>query len=218
MGPSIDGRIVTKGWPGMKTLSAEYERTAQAFGANAWMVGRISMQPIAGKTRVPRLKVKRRIPRVDFVADSKAKSYAIAIDRSGKIAWQSSEIDGEHVITVLSDRVSENYLAFLRSRGVSYIFGGRREIDLPKVLNRLRGKFGIRTLLLEGGGAINGSFLSAGLIDEVSLLVAPVADGTVGTASLFDVRGGPGPKRALRLISVKKLKGDIVWLRYKVRG
>ena len=218
MGPSIDGRIVTKGWPGMKTLSAEYERTAQAFGANAWMVGRISMQPIAGKTRVPRLKVKRRIPRVDFVADSKAKSYAIAIDRSGKIAWQSSEIDGEHVITVLSDRVSDNYLAFLRSRGVSYIFGGRREIDLPKVLKRLRGKFGIRTLLLEGGGAINGSFLSAGLIDEVSLLVAPVADGTVGTASLFDVRGGPGPKRALRLISVKKLKGDIVWLRYKVRG
>ena len=217
MGPSIDGRIVTKGWPGMKTLSTEYERTARTFGADAWMIGRISMQPIAGKARVPRLKVKRRIPRVDFVADSKAKSYAIAIDKSGKIAWQSGEIDGEHVITVLSDKVSDNYMAFLRSRGVSYLFGGRREIDLPKVLKRLRGKFGIRRLLLEGGGGINGSFLSAGLIDELSLLLSPVADGSVGTASLFDVKGRPGPKRALRVISIKKLKGDIVWLRYKVR-
>ena len=216
MGPSTDGRIVTKGWPGIKTLSAEYERTARTFGADAWIVGRVSMQPIAGKSRFPRVKIERRIPRVDFVADSKAKSYAIAIDKSGKIAWQSGEIDGEHVVTVLSQRVSDDYLAFLRSRGVSYLFGGQREINLPRVLKKLRGRFGIRRLLLEGGGAINGSFLAAGLIDEVSLLVAPVADGSVGTASLFDVSSRPGPKRALRLISVRKLKGDIVWLRYKV--
>lgn len=31
--------------------------------------------------------------------------------------------------------------------------------------------------MLEGGDGINGSFLRAGLIDEVSLLIAPVADG-----------------------------------------
>jgi riboflavin biosynthesis pyrimidine reductase len=217
MGPSIDGRIVTKGWPGMKTLSAEYERTAQTFGADAWIVGRVSMQPIAGNARVPRGKVHPRIPRVDFVADSNAKSYAIAIDPSGKIAWQSGDIDGEHAITVLSEKVPNDYLAFLRARGVSYLFGGKREINLSRVLKKLRGMFGIRTLLLEGGGAINGSFLSAGLVDELSLLLTPVADGSVGTASLFDVSGRPGPKRALRLISDKKLRGNIVWLRYKVR-
>lgn len=217
MGPSVDGRIVTRNWPGIKTLSTEYERTAKTFGADAWIVGRVSMQPIAGKARVPRGKIKRRIPRVDFVADSDAKSHAIAIDPSGKIAWQSGEIDGEHVVTVLSQKVSNDYLAFLRSRSVSYIFGGRREINLSTVLKQLRAKFGITTLLLEGGGGINGSFLTAGLIDELSLVVSPVADGSVGSASLFDVGGRPGPKRALRLISVKKLRGDIVWLRYKVR-
>ena len=218
MGPSTDGRIVTKGWPGLRTLSAEYERTARTFGAEAWIVGRVSMQPIAGNARVRRGRVDRRIPRVDFVAESNAKSYAIAIDPSGKIGWRSGEIDGEHVITVLSEKVSDDYLAFLRSRGVSYVFGGRREINLPKVLTQLRGKFGIKTLLLEGGGGINGSFLSAGMIDELSLLLSPVADGSIGTASLFDVSGRSGPKRALRLISVKKLRGNIVWLRYKVRS
>lgn len=87
---------------------------------------------------------------------------------------------------------------------------------LGKVLAKLRKKFGIRKLLLEGGGKINGSFLAADLIDELSVLIAPVADGSVGTPTLFDVDAGEGPARKLRLISVETLKGDLVWLRYKI--
>ncbi|QLG40363.1 MULTISPECIES: dihydrofolate reductase family protein [unclassified Paenibacillus] len=33
-------------------------------------------------------------------------------------------------------------------------------------------------MLLEGGGVINGSFLNEGLIDEISLVFAPIMDGT----------------------------------------
>ena len=82
MSPSIDGRIVTAKWGLLRRLSAEYERTAQTFDADAWIIGRISMEPYAGKTRVPHGKVRRRIPRNDFIADSDAESYAIAIARS----------------------------------------------------------------------------------------------------------------------------------------
>src|SRR3989442_5154946 len=161
MAPSIDGRIAGVG--SLRSLSAAYERTAQTFDADAWIIGRISMEPYAGKTRVPHGKVKRRIPRKDFIADSDAESYAIAIDPSGKLTWKSNSIGGEHVITVLSERVSDDYLAFLQSRGVSYLFGGKTNIDLKKVLVKLRKEFGIRKLLLEGGGKINGSILAAGL-------------------------------------------------------
>jgi riboflavin biosynthesis pyrimidine reductase len=175
------------------------------------------MEPYAGKARVSHGKVKRRVPRKDFVGDSDAESYAIAIDPSGKLTWKSNAIGGEHVIAVLSERVSDDYLAFLQSRGISYLFGGRTGIDLKKVLEKLGKEFGIRKLLLEGGGKINGSFLAAGLIDEVSILVAPVADGGIGTPSLFDAEAGRGPSRRLRLISVERLKGDLVWLRYEVR-
>ncbi|HEX7421392.1 MAG TPA: dihydrofolate reductase family protein, partial [Thermoanaerobaculia bacterium] len=80
---------------------------------------------------------------------------------------------------------------------------------------KLAGEFGIRTLLLEGGGKINGSFLGADLIDELSLLIAPVADGSTGTPSLFDSEKGAA--RSLELISVQKLRDDIVWLRYRIR-
>ena len=120
------------------------------------------------------------------------------------------------MITVLSQRVSDDYLAFLQSRGVSYVFGGKVSIDLRRVLAKLRTAFGIRKLLLEGGGKINGSFLAADLVDELSVLIAPVADGGVGTPTLFDAKSGRGLARALRLISVTKLRGNLVWLRYKL--
>jgi riboflavin biosynthesis pyrimidine reductase len=32
-------------------------------------------------------------------------------------------------------------------------------------------------LLVEGGGNVNGSLLAAGVVDEISLLVAPAIDG-----------------------------------------
>jgi riboflavin biosynthesis pyrimidine reductase len=216
MTPSIDGKIVTSNWRSMRIASAEYERTAQTLGADAWIIGRVSMAPYAGKSRVPRRQSKRRIPRKDFIAHPEARSYAIAIDPSGKLTWRSNAIDDEHVITVLSQRVSDDYLAFLRSRGISYLFGGKASIDLRSVLAKLRTAFGIRKLLLEGGGKINGSFLAAGLIDELSVLIAPVADGSVGTPTLFDATSGRGVARALRLMSVARLRGDLVWLRYKV--
>jgi riboflavin biosynthesis pyrimidine reductase len=216
MTPSIDGKIVPTNWASLRTVSAEYERTADTFAADAWIVGRVSMAPYAGTARVPRRTANHRIPRKDFIAESDAQSYAIAIDPWGKLRWQSNAIDDAHVITVLSERVSDDYLAFLQSRGISYVFGGKASIDLGRVLMKLRTGFGIRKLLLEGGGRINGSFLSAGLIDELSVLIVPVADGSVGTPTLFDAKVGRGLARELRLISVAKLKGDLVWLRYKI--
>ncbi|HEU4887356.1 MAG TPA: RibD family protein [Thermoanaerobaculia bacterium] len=214
--PSIDGRIVLRDWK-LPNATREYERTAATFEADAWIIGRISMEPYAGKARVPARRNRERIAREDFIAGHDASSYAIAIDPSGKLTWRASDIDGEHVITILTESVPDDYLAFLQSKGVSYLFGGKSRIDLAKVLQKLRSRFGIKKLLLEGGGKINGSFLAANLIDELSILVGPVADGSIGTPSLFDVEDRRAPARNLKLLAVEKRAGGIVWLRYKVR-
>jgi riboflavin biosynthesis pyrimidine reductase len=216
MVPSVDGRIVTAGWRGIPGLVAEYERTAATLDADGWIIGRISMEPYAGRARLPAGAGAKRLPRTDFVARSDAPSYAIAIDSLGKLRWASAAIDDDHVVTVLTERVPDRHLQFLRAQGVSYLFGGRTRVDLPTVLRKLRVRFGIRRLLLEGGGKINGSFLSAGCIDELSLLVAPVADGGGGIPTLFDVPGDRGPARPLRLLSVERRRGDLLWVRYGV--
>jgi riboflavin biosynthesis pyrimidine reductase len=217
MVPSVDGKIVTEGWPLPRGLLSEYERTAASLDADAWIIGRVSMEPYAGSATLPARPRGARIPRTDFVARSNAPSYAIAIDPGGKLRWESASIDEEHAVTVLTERVPDRYLAFLRDRGVSYLFGGKDRIALPAVLRKLRSRLGSRRLLLEGGGKINGSFLAADLVDELSLLVAPVADGGVGTPTLFDAAEGHGPARHLRLLTVERRRGDLLWVRYAVR-
>jgi riboflavin biosynthesis pyrimidine reductase len=119
----------------------------------------------------------------------------------------------------LSERVSDEYLAFLRERQVSYVLAGSMDIDLPLALEKIGARFGVRTLMLEGGGRINGAMLRAGLIDEVSVLLAPVADGTSGVASLFDAddHDPSGESTSgLTLVSVERRSGDVLWLRYNV--
>jgi riboflavin biosynthesis pyrimidine reductase len=101
---------------------------------------------------------------------------------------------------------------------VSYLFGGKRSLDLERVLEKLRREFGIEKLLLEGGGKINGSFLAADLVDELSVLVVPIADGAVGTPSLFDRSAGEmGGVRRLKLVAFERRAGDALWMRYRVQ-
>jgi len=130
------------------------------------------------------------MPREDFVAPGKHDSFAFAVDASGRLAWESSDISGDHVVAILSERVSDTYLASLRERGVSYLLAGADDVDLRLALEKIGDRFGVRTLMLEGSGKINAGMLRAGLIDEVSLLVAPIADARIGTPSLFDAAVG----------------------------
>lgn len=212
--PSVDGRIVTARWPLPDAAYGCYERAAGALKGDAWIIGRVSMEPYAGKGRVPRSAAT--VPPGDYIAPHKAKGFAIALDPSGKLAFRKADIDGEHVISVLTGRASEEHKAYLRGIGASYLIGGREIIDLRAILRRLRSRFGIKRLLLEGGGKINGAFLKAGLINELSLLVAPVADGANGAPTLFDAGEERRAPRRLKLLSCEPLAGGVVWLRYKV--
>jgi len=157
-------------------------------------------------------------PRPDFRAPGEHGSFAFAIDPHGRLAWESADIDGDHVVAILSERVADEYLAFLRERGVSYLLAGARDVDLPLALEKIGADFGVRTLLLEGGGRINGGMLRAGLIDEVSLLLAPLADGRIGTPALFDVDGDEVTPRRLALEHVERRADDVLWLRYRVES
>src|SRR3954447_6989379 len=93
--PSLDGRIVLRDWK-LANATREYERTASTFDGDAWIIGRISMAPYAGKARVRSRRNREPIARKDFIAPHDASSYAIAIDPSGKLTWSRSDIDGEH--------------------------------------------------------------------------------------------------------------------------
>ena len=122
---------------------------------------------------------------------SECKFFAVCFDRKGSLFWKENKLKDDlpgynnaHVIQVMTNKVSEEYLAFLRSLGISYIICGEDDIDLEMCLEKLRVKFGIKLLLLEGGSLINGSFMKAGVIDEISLVQCSIS-GEKDDKSLF---------------------------------
>lgn len=103
---------------------------------------------------------------------------------------------------------------------MSYVFAGKRELDLALLLEILNKELGIKRLLVEGGGKANGSFLRAGLLDELSLAIVPTVDGARGGPYVFDseseMTGPTAPVTAMTLKSCERLEGDALWLRYEI--
>jgi riboflavin biosynthesis pyrimidine reductase len=148
------------------------------------------------------------------------RNLAVAIDPSGRVHYGQDNVGGDHVVAVLGEQVSDAYLAELREDGASYIFAGPKGEDLPGAMAQLASVFGVKKLLLEGGGRINGAFLKHRLIDEFSTLIYPAVDGLAGRESIVDYDGAngerPGVGQSLRLIGCETLEGGMVWLRHRV--
>ncbi|MEI6945883.1 RibD family protein [Paraflavisolibacter sp. H34] len=214
---SVDGRIKQDIW-GFKDHHKYFEETAAKIPADAWLVGRVTMQEFSSRRPCPKATGTPPPPGEDFVARQEATAFAVVIDPSGKCTWDTNMVSTEHVIEVLSEQVPGDYLHHLRDRNVSYIFGGKDQLDLALVLDKLYRLFGIRTLRIDGGGHVNGSFLKAGLIDEFSLVLAPVADGTIGSPTVFEAEEGYGGRKATQftLQSVDRIYDDFLWIRYRV--
>lgn len=161
-----------------------------------------------------------RYPREDWAAPSEAKNYIVSVDTKGSLRWSSPYIEKPgrpkaHVIEVLTGQVSDEYIAYLRSMGISYLFAGEETLDCRLLLHKLKVQFGIEKVMLAGGGYMNGSFLRDGLIDEVSIVLAPVAEGGGTPVSIFERYEDQAiTPAAFTMLEAKRLDGDGLWLRY----
>src|SRR4051812_40654226 len=208
MMPSVDGRLRTDRWDIPRKGHQEYERTADSYKADAWVCGRKTMEEFANGRRGWSRQRTAKIPRTDYVVPrEKGKRYAVALDTHGKLSWSTGEVEGDPLVVIVTKDVPDGYLRMLREKGISYCFAGNRagSVDLGQALDKLRAKFGVRRLMLEGGGETNGSFLRKGLVDELSLLLTPVADGKQGEPALFDVEG-ERPAKAIAQLRLKSVK------------
>lgn len=199
-----------------------YYECHRQFKGDAFLCGRVTMQGSFTGDAPPDLTAfqGQSFPREDFVARTDADFYAVALDTKGKLNWAEEHItdddpgyDNAHIIEILCESVSDAYLGFLRAKGISYIFAGKTEADLPLAMSKLTALFGIKSLLLEGGGVTALGFAQAGLIDEVSFLMAPVT-GEPEAMGLFgpDDENVPyAPEFAHR--EVLPAPGGAIWVR-----
>ena len=75
--------------------------------------------------------------------------------------------------------------------------------------------FGVQRALLMGGGYADGTFAAADCVDELSLVVAPVAEVTSGQPALFEtMRGLRAEPLRFELAEVRQLPSSGLWLHY----
>ena len=220
---SVDGRTwQSRQRPAREKSGNLFETLHDKLEGDAWLVGRVTGREFAKKDAYPAKPASQAWPRTSWIARRDAAAWGIVLDAHGKIAWGRSDIGGDPIVVVLTEQVSDAHLAGLRSEQISYIFAGKHEIDLALTLEILNRELGIERLLLEGGGGSNGSFLRAGLIDEISLAILPAVDGSKGAPSVFDSSdkdaGVAAPIESMTLQSSQVLEGGAVWLRYQIRN
>ncbi|UQS82663.1 dihydrofolate reductase family protein [Bombilactobacillus folatiphilus] len=129
----------------------------------------------------------------DWIPAVQAETWSVSFDRYGKCGWQQNYFayNGQQMraIEVVTKQASKQYLAFLRSMQIPYLVSGKTEFDLNNVLQKLKRYFQIETLALCGGSMIDGVFLQAHLVDEISLVVAPHVSGDSSQKAAFDTLG-----------------------------
>ena len=214
---SADGRIWSSRWRPANTPAAKlFEPLHEQLAGDARLVGRVTGREFAKREAYPTDPVAR-LPREPWFARRDAAAYGIVLDAHGKIAWGRSDIGGDPIVVVLTEAVSDAHLAGLRADNVSYVFAGKQALDLGLTLEIVNRELGVKRLLLEGGGIANGEFLRAGLVDEISLVIAPAIDGARGGPHVYDSAdqtAGPPPLTAMMLQQCQVLDGGAVWLRY----
>lgn len=219
MTASVDGKVTGDflSSPECEKAIAAYYEINRNYKADAFACGRITMEGSFTGGWYPDLSEYTPVnSKEDFIAGNLTGFYAVAFDPRGRLGWKTDRIidpDGDpgydkaQIIEVLTNQADPAYLAYLKETGISYIFAGETEIDVNLALEKLKKHFGIGTLLLEGGSVINGYFERAGVVDEISLVTAPVAAGD--GLPLF----GNSSFAAFTLAEVKALDGA-VWTKY----
>ncbi|GIM92304.1 hypothetical protein Ato02nite_040970 [Paractinoplanes toevensis] len=96
---------------------------------------------------------------------------------------------------------------------VATIIDAGDPVDLALVMSDLAAR-GVRRLMVEGGGSMHTQFLTAGLADELQLVVAPFFVGDSRAPRFVSDGDFPwGPGHRARLAGVRQI-GDVVLLRY----
>lgn len=223
---TIDGRVLCDRYSlpyGMNSLNPIYKKYADIskneLGGDAIVMGRTSV--LAYCDRIWDVEKYKPAAKFEpFIGKRETPRIQIILDRQGKTYYDSPTIRGLNILAVLGERVSEEYLAHLREMGISYVFAGKDGNDLKKAFQTLYTVFGMKKVIVQGGGEINGSFLKLGMIDEFSIMIPPSVDGLAGIPSIIGYKGKegelPAAGQSLELLSVNKIEDNVVYLRYKV--
>lgn len=224
---SLDGKIDGDFFSAPESAPAlrQFGKVRDFYNCSATLYGTTTMEGGYADGRIGAIPKSEQIyPREDYVAESDVDNYIVSLDPQGVLAFSGKYLEKKnrpkaHIIEVLTEQVSGDYITYLHSLDISYVIAGKEQLDGKLLLEKLKALFGIEKLMVSGGGLTNWSFIQENLIDELSLVIAPVADGGRESATIFE-KADFLPHRApasFTLKAVEQIEDDTLWLRYLLK-
>lgn len=226
---SIDGNLDIMDLSEFEEASRQYQELSlvsdkQVFDIQGYLNGKTSTEDHVTFYKTPKINPDASpVPSGDFVADENAPMYYLSIDSRGELAFTKNTFGyggvDAHIVNILTEQASNAYKDFLRQKEISYIISGKTQIDYELMLNKLQNLFGINRMMVGGGGTINWSFVQQDLVDEISVVLAPIANGDPEGHRFFVAKEPYSviKPKAFRLKSVKELENGTLWIRYQIK-
>jgi riboflavin-specific deaminase-like protein len=137
----------------------------------------------------------------------------VVVSGSGTLDPKATIFKKRHspIILLTSGRIPAKKLKVFRSLADDVGIFGEHELDCAAAMHWLRSKWKIKTLVCEGGGALNDAMLRAGLVDELYVTICPLIFGGRTAPTLDDGIGFQKlPDAApLKLKSMRRIKDEL---------
>jgi 2,5-diamino-6-(ribosylamino)-4(3H)-pyrimidinone 5'-phosphate reductase len=212
---TADGKIDTFQRRGAAISSARDKERVDQLRANADAV------MVGGRTLLnedPKLTVKSQALRAERVARGRSPNpVKVGVVTQATIREDSKFLTTgpANIVIFTTRRTSKRHLSLLTARGVDVYVDDEKQVNLQKALATLK-ELGIDRLMVEGGGRLNFELLRLGLVDEVTVYVAPMIFGGESAPTLAS---GSGLERSeaipLRLIEAETWEDGGVVLKYQ---
>jgi diaminohydroxyphosphoribosylaminopyrimidine deaminase/5-amino-6-(5-phosphoribosylamino)uracil reductase len=129
----------------------------------------------------------------------------IVLDETLKVSPESQLVataNSASVVIFAGKSAEESKVEALASRGVEVVRDPANGRDLLAILEEL-GHRSIQSVLVEGGASIAGKFLDAGLVDKVSLFLAPLI---IGGREAPNAVGGEGAEALAEALELQNME------------
>lgn len=177
---------------------------------------------VGGRTLLnedPKLTVKSEALRAERVARGLSPNpIKVGIVTKADIQLESKFLNfgATRVVIFTTNQTSNIQMEALQARGVEVFVHQSKRVDLEKALHTLK-ELGVERLMVEGGGTLNFELLRLGLVDELSVYIAPMI---FGGESAPTAAAGSGVARGaaipLKLVETEVHEDGGVVLQYQV--
>jgi 2,5-diamino-6-(ribosylamino)-4(3H)-pyrimidinone 5'-phosphate reductase len=219
---SLDGRI-----EGFHSDVGRYYRLGFRWRSNAILMGSVTAQAFGptepANQQLRKVPAPERLPVVPGFEDLVYEPRPILVvpDSRGRVRnWVHALAQPWYgAIVVLTSRATPpGYIEYLNRRGIEHLSAGEDRIDLGAALEQLQARYGVQSIRTDCGGHLNGALLTAGLVDEVAVIINPTLAANPKSQSFVTLpHAVSAVGLPLTLREVDRLNDGAIWLRYDVQ-